>query len=636
MSFGARVACVVWVVFIAMPGVLSAESENKAEDVVIATYQKAIAIDPNDVIAHFNLGLAYYKSQAFEEAKAILEKCLRINKNDRASHQQVDGAVNQLLGIIHYSALRNDKKAVFYFEESLKFSPRDMDTYYGLGLAYTRMGEYGKALEAYKKSLEMGNTTDPELHFQIGRMQLNLGKDDLAQAAFEKALALKPDYTLALENLALLYHKKKEIPKAKPLLEKLVELEPDNFNANYLLGLYYFQAKDYSKMVKAYTKAVQVKPDLADAHYNLGMAYYFQTRYDKAIDALNKSLKLNPNDAEAYNLLGQAQTSALEVYMRQGSQLIAEEKYQEAVAEFDKILAIEKNNPEAKSLREITLSKLTQDLATRLTAADTYFKAKDYERAYNEYEAALRLDSNSQPARQGMEKLKFKLDRMLTLRMEQGDSAFKSKDYKEARTQYEQALQLKSDYKPAQSALANLKDNVLKKIESSFSEAQALEKKEKLLDATGLYKQILKWADIISHEAWQEKALNNLTRANSNIDEMKKKYTARGIQAFQQGKREAARNAFNIVLQIEPDNKLANTYIKKLTGSESEAKVTASMIKTTYYRGVDYYVKGNIELAIREWEKVVKLDPNNQDAKINIGRAQAKLKAIHKLTEGLK
>jgi len=613
---------------------ISQSISAQQEDAIINTYKNAIAADPNDVIAHFNLGLAYYRLEQFKKAQEVLEKCLQLNRNDQASHRRVDGPANQLLGIIYYSYMKDDRRAIAAFRRSLKLLPNDADTYYAMGLASLRLQEYQNAIRAFKAAIENGRIEDAEVYYHMGRARFELGREKESIASYQKALELNPDFQPALEALGLLYHRCKQDDKAIQVLERLVELDPMNFNANYLLGLSYYREKKYSKMVAAYNRAIAVKPDLADAHYNLGMAYYYQTRYDMAIVALKKAVTLNPKDAEAFNLLGQAQTAAVEMHLQQGSLYIAKEQYNDAISEFQKVLQIDAANHKAKALLQDTERKLHEEFTAHLRLADKFYKDGRLEDAYNEYEQALKLDPGSQKARQGMQKTRVQISELLSRKIQKGRSAEKIGDYNTARQHYEAALKLRPGYPKAKQALTTLRSKVEARIKALYNKAEKQAAQNDLNGAVKSYRQVKRLAAVFQNTHWEERALSGLTRVNAKRAELIRKYLTLGKKAYKNKANINAKKAFNRVLALDPQNRTANEYILKMTGSQSRAKVTAEKIKAMYYKGVDLYVKGQIEAAIKAWQEVIELDPDNQDAQINIARAQAKLIAIRKLTGG--
>jgi protein O-GlcNAc transferase len=86
------------------------------------------------------------------------------------------------------------------------------------------------AIEHYKDALKI-LPEFPEAEYQMGTAQLALGKLDDAERSFRRAVALRPDWTLALNNLASVLLRsdvKERLSEAETILRKVLEMEPGN------------------------------------------------------------------------------------------------------------------------------------------------------------------------------------------------------------------------------------------------------------------------------------------------------------------------------------------------------------------------------------------------------------------------
>ena len=91
------------------------------------------------------------------------------------------------------------------------------------------------------------------------------GKLEEAIEAYNKALAIKPDYAQAYYNLGNALHEQGKLEEA----------------------------------IEAYNKALAIKPDYAQAYYNMGITLQEQGKLEEAIEAYNKSLAIKPDYAAA-------------------------------------------------------------------------------------------------------------------------------------------------------------------------------------------------------------------------------------------------------------------------------------------------------------------------------------------------
>jgi tetratricopeptide (TPR) repeat protein len=91
-----------------------------------------------------------------------------------------------------------------------------------------------------------------------------------------------------------------------------------------------------------------------------------------------------------------------------------------------------------------------------------------------------------------------------------------------------------------------------------------------------------------------------------------------------------AKEKFNEILKMDPNNTEANDYLSKLTGTAAKVAVSKEEIKKLYYDGVSLYLDGQNKRAIAVWQKILLLDPENQEAKSSIAKAEMELKEMEK------
>jgi len=177
------------------------------------------------------------------------------------------------LGILYADGEKDYKKAIFYFEKSLKSNPYDPKNYYNLGLGYKNAKRWEEAIKYFKK-----------------------------------ALYLNKNYPQAYYHLALTYYQKGEYKKTEKYLQKYCKLVGDRAmpTAYEYLGLSYYKNLRLEKAIKYFRRAVLIAKDREEEkknYYNLGNCYFGLGMYEKAIEYYKKSLKIDPKFEKAkYNL----------------------------------------------------------------------------------------------------------------------------------------------------------------------------------------------------------------------------------------------------------------------------------------------------------------------------------------------
>ncbi len=112
-------------------------------------------------------------------------------------------------------------------EEEVKNNPGDTEALVNLAHLKNDSGFYDKAIEDYKKYLEIA-PADADVRVDMGVCYYNLKNYDLAIAEMEKALKYKPDHQIAHLNLGIVNLAVGNIEVSQNWLKKAVELDPNS------------------------------------------------------------------------------------------------------------------------------------------------------------------------------------------------------------------------------------------------------------------------------------------------------------------------------------------------------------------------------------------------------------------------
>jgi tetratricopeptide (TPR) repeat protein len=128
------------------------------------------------------------------------------------------------------------------------------------------------------------------------------GQKQFLQAVdhYKSALAIEPDFALAITNLGCVYAKTGFPEKAVEMHKKAIELVPGFAMAHYNLASAYGKLNRHADAIAEYKKALELNPDIVEAHYGLGIAYANSRLYEQAEQEFKKTLKLNPEYAQGH------------------------------------------------------------------------------------------------------------------------------------------------------------------------------------------------------------------------------------------------------------------------------------------------------------------------------------------------
>jgi len=197
------------------------------------------------------------------------------------------------------------KEALNRVEALIKDYPNEALLYNISGVCYKAIDKLDAAVESFEKALAI-KPDYTEVCFNLGVTLKELGQPDTAVKCYKKAITLKPDYTDAHYNLGNAFKELGQLEDAAKSYEQALTFKPDHANAHNNLGNTLSDLGQLEDAVKSYKKAVAVKPDYAEAHNNLGVTLKDLDQLDAAIKCYEKALTLKPDYAEAHNNLGNA------------------------------------------------------------------------------------------------------------------------------------------------------------------------------------------------------------------------------------------------------------------------------------------------------------------------------------------
>ena len=123
-------------------------------------------------------------------------------------------------------------------------SPDDATAYTYRGIAAYYRGDYPAAQKDFTTAAKLSPNAG-ENWFNLALTSVNMGKPQAARQAYDKLLALQPDFIQAYYNRALLRYQSKDYNGAIADLQQLLCLEDRHADARNLIGLCHIAQKKY-------------------------------------------------------------------------------------------------------------------------------------------------------------------------------------------------------------------------------------------------------------------------------------------------------------------------------------------------------------------------------------------------------
>ncbi|OGI22006.1 MAG: hypothetical protein A2287_10485 [Candidatus Melainabacteria bacterium RIFOXYA12_FULL_32_12] len=275
--------------------------------------RKAMKIDPNSSVARLYAGNFLKAAGRFEEAEKEFLEAIKINKFFSAKPRIALGVniiqkmqtsasnINELArglyyfcsGIVmilwDYNSLRMLCRSII---EDIKL----LSIKFNVNL-FKKLKKYDQAIRIYEDAAERtGKIT--MFYSEIGDLSLEIGDYSKAVQYYKKTLESSPDNVVIWAKLTNLLQTqyKDNVDELKSCYNRLVELEPNNARIYYELGHLYLKLEDRFSAINAFRRSVEIEPSNAFYHNSLAYGLVQLEDYNGAISEYQKAIKLNPDN----------------------------------------------------------------------------------------------------------------------------------------------------------------------------------------------------------------------------------------------------------------------------------------------------------------------------------------------------
>ena len=162
---------------------------------------------------------------------------------------------------------------------SERFDAREIDDGYVLALFYNNLGAEALIRKDYELSFRYFRAAieaDPDISAiwsNIGVLYARLGRDDHAEAAYVKALALSTHDRSALTNLVNLYEARGDHESAELYQERVRRYQEHNPYYHFAMAERAYSERRFEDALTAVNRAVRLKRDEQQFHQLRGLAY---------------------------------------------------------------------------------------------------------------------------------------------------------------------------------------------------------------------------------------------------------------------------------------------------------------------------------------------------------------------------
>ncbi|BAY31861.1 TPR repeat-containing protein [Nostoc carneum NIES-2107] len=232
---------------------LQAIQAGRVQD-AIASFKKAVLLDPKLAPAHYNLGLALRQTGQLQPAADAFYQATQADPKFAPAFANLGGALLEGNNL----QLAND-----YLQRAVELDSKLGFAHYNLGLLREQQRDWERAIAAFRKAMQYSQNA-PEPAYHLGLVYLQQGKVDQAREAFRQALRVNPQYAEAHYNLGSIWFQQSKWQEALEAFRKAATANSNYANAYYGAGLAFMQLRQYAQAAQVF----QYARDLYNAQGN--------------------------------------------------------------------------------------------------------------------------------------------------------------------------------------------------------------------------------------------------------------------------------------------------------------------------------------------------------------------------------
>ena len=292
---------------------LSEEKMKRKGERTRGLLEKQLEENPDDAFALFNYAqvlLTGFNRSIRDNGPVILDaagRAVELTNPEAPKERHIHlMGLNQLAWTHFY--LNDHEQALACARRALEIKPAYLDPLLLVGHAYSRLGRYDEAAEAYQVYLQAQESfhastehdniilshvdSRPAACYGLGMIAEIKGDTELARKWYSETLRAKPDYLEANRRLGLLYQREGNLPEAERYLRQQAERAGNTKDLALDLAAVYSGLKDNDRAEECFRQAMELAPEDPNAPEQFGQFCLTLERYDRAGELFQKAIAM--------------------------------------------------------------------------------------------------------------------------------------------------------------------------------------------------------------------------------------------------------------------------------------------------------------------------------------------------------
>ena len=199
---------------------------------------------------------------------------------------------------------KNISSAIDWLNKSLDLEPSQHETLINLGIAFSEVNNFKKAIDAFTAANKY-HKKNPFILFNLAVAYKSNKSFKEALVSFNQAIQIKPDYVEAHNNKGVTLLELKMPTEALVSFNQAIQIKPDYVEAHNNKGVTLLELKMPTEALVSLNQAIQIKTDYAEAYNNKGLALLELKMPTEALVSLNQAIQIKPDYAEAHIIIGE-------------------------------------------------------------------------------------------------------------------------------------------------------------------------------------------------------------------------------------------------------------------------------------------------------------------------------------------
>jgi tetratricopeptide (TPR) repeat protein len=271
----------------------------------VSQYEEVLRLCPDFLEATIKLGTQYLLSDREQLAAQQFNKAVEINDNivdayiGLAMSQQLAGQTSDALGTLSLAgAIQPNSSLLFTETATLQFKVRlgknslDDENQDSSGLADAVIAAHCQQIQS--------RPHNPDLHYRLGVLLLNVGRITHAISSFQTALEINPAFTRARSKLAICLFEAGRQTEALERLTTIESLNKDTLELHYKTALLYCNKVKFASSLMNLERYLEANFSCPDATVNisiilqnLGLLDRVSATWDSLAETANQALGAN-------------------------------------------------------------------------------------------------------------------------------------------------------------------------------------------------------------------------------------------------------------------------------------------------------------------------------------------------------